>query len=65
MAGEQPIYRLEFRPKKSPVPAVVRIRRLLKYAGRVLGLTCIDLAEVPPAALQAPAKNPPGKDQNG
>jgi hypothetical protein len=63
--NQQPNFRVEFRAQPSEVPAIVRIRRLLKYAGRVLGLVCVDLAEIPSAASPPLplAENPPGRPE--
>lgn len=46
-APNEPNYVIEFRPQPSAVPAPLRIRRLLKYALRSLGLKCISLQEKP------------------
>jgi hypothetical protein len=45
MAGER--FVLTFEAAPADVPACVRIRRLLKHAGRVLQLRCVGVAEAP------------------
>ena len=43
-----PTFRLTLRSEPSSVPATVRVRRLLKIAGRCLGLKCVKAEELPP-----------------
>ncbi len=45
-------YQLTLRPLRSEVPAINRLRRLLKMALRSCDLRCISVAEVPAAAQQ-------------
>ncbi len=49
---------IRFRAQASPVPATVRLKRLLKTAGRVFGLTCMSVA---PAPSTNPPAEPPAK----
>jgi hypothetical protein len=49
MPDPQQTYRLTFRPEPSSVPVAIRLRRLLKIAGRALALKCIRAEEVQPA----------------
>jgi hypothetical protein len=53
-----PTYTLTLRAEPSSVPPILRLRRLLKIAGRYLGLKCIDVTETTPP----PATKPPGSD---
>lgn len=39
-------YRLVLRAQRSDIPVAVRLRKLLKYAGRVCGLRMVRLEEV-------------------
>lgn len=38
-------YTIVFRCENNPLPGLTRIRRLLKFAGRALDLTCIRINE--------------------
>jgi hypothetical protein len=52
-------YRLILRPQPSPTPVAVRLRRLLKYALRVVGLKCLRVEEIAPQPEQTePPCNP-------
>ena len=44
MSGE--VFQITFRVNPGRVPAVARLRRLLKYAGRVCGMRCTRIFEV-------------------
>jgi hypothetical protein len=41
-----PDYRLVLRPEASTIPAAIRLRRALKYLGRVCGLKCLSAEEI-------------------
>jgi hypothetical protein len=48
---EPDLWVLTFRPEVNDVPPPIRIRRLLKYAGRVLGLKCVEVRDAKPGEL--------------
>ncbi len=47
MADPPTTYTLVFRPLPSDVPAILRVRRLLKHALRSLDLRCVSASDVP------------------
>ncbi|GIW82602.1 MAG: hypothetical protein KatS3mg105_4409 [Gemmatales bacterium] len=46
MQPDRYIYRLTFQAQPDDVPAVVRLRRLLKLALRVFGFRCVSAEEI-------------------
>ncbi len=59
-----PDYRLTFRPLRSGAPVWARLRHLLKFALRSLGLRCVRVEKLEAPAAQPPAP-PPGVAQAG
>lgn len=45
--GKSVLYRITLRPQPGDVPAILRIRQLLKYAQRAQLLDCVEMAELP------------------
>ena len=52
-----PDYSIRLRPLHDSAPAAIRLRHLLKYALRGLGLRCISIKEVPRDNKPAPPDN--------
>jgi hypothetical protein len=63
-----PVYKLTLRSAASSIPPAIRLRRLLKLAGRVCAFRCIEVVEVadrPPVDADAsggPADGAGGPD---
>ena len=56
---DEPLYRLTLRALPATVPAVVRLRRLLKMAGRAFGFKAIEVEELPVEEKRAGHKPAP------
>lgn len=54
----RPRYVLTLEPQPSDVPPMIRLRRALKYLGRVQGLLCVDCRELKPDELAPPKEEP-------
>ena len=54
--SDRPTYQLDFEALPDPVPAVLRLRRLLKYALRAAGFRCVRHAELKPGDSDGPAE---------
>ena len=51
-------YLITFEASPAAVPAIVRVRKLLKFASRALGLRCVRLVEENPSIQRISKKRP-------
>ncbi len=52
---------LSFRAENAKVPVACRVKRLLKFAGRVCGLTCVSINQLPDE--RQPTPSPPANER--
>jgi hypothetical protein len=54
---DRPVYQLLLRAEAQSVPPIIRLRRLLKVAGRALGLKCTAVREITGPAVRPAEQN--------